>query len=304
MKTNELYQKITDEIVKLLKKQLAGGGQSWINLKGNCLPHNLTTAKNYSGINTLILSIYSSLKKYEHNGWLTFNQARKLNAKVKPGAKSAPVYYFTFVYKDSKGKTIPPAKIATMTKAEISVLDAYGIIKSYAVFNAAQVEGLPKNLTSNNLEITLNDFEQDQQAESILNNSTATIYIKKSNEAFYSPNEDIIVLPLREQFPKNMKFYEVAFHELSHWTAHESRLNRPIKNKFGSAAYAKEELIAELGAAFLMAEIGCEKLITDNAAYIQSWLSVLNNDPKIVISAAAKAQKAANYILMKSLQAA
>lgn len=296
MKTKQLYQKITNTIIKLLEQKLEGSNQSWINIKDGRLPHNISTQKNYRGINNLILSIAATDNNFLSNGWITFNQAKKLGATIKKGSKASAIYFFKIIYKDNKEKIIPHKVVDTLTPAEKNKLNYSSIIRSFPVFNTSQVNKLPDELVSNPI-ITLNEFESNEQAEKIITNTKAEINIIESNQAFYNAKKDTITLPLREQFKTPINFYNVAFHELTHWTAHESRLNRPINNKAGTAKYAKEELIAELGAAFLLAEIGNEKLITDNAAYIKSWLTLLNNDSKAVVSAASKAQMATDYIL-------
>ncbi|HOY38254.1 MAG TPA: zincin-like metallopeptidase domain-containing protein, partial [Bacteroidales bacterium] len=123
------------------------------------------------------------------------------------------------------------------------------------------------------------------------------IVFDAQNEAYYKPSEDKIYMPLPKQFVSKEAFLSVMYHEASHWTGAVHRLNRPILNKFGTKEYAFEELIAELSSAFMLAYLGYESRITDNAAYIENWLSVMKNDTKFVIQAASQAQAASDYIL-------
>jgi len=140
-------------------------------------------------------------------------------------------------------------------------------------------------------------FERDEYAEHIIESTGANICYAPQNEAFYNIEEDKIYMPDRRQFVSKEGFYEVIFHELIHRSGHPSRLNRPITNRQTKKEISFEEIIAELGAAFLCAYLGYETQITNNVAYIDSWLSVMKNDKQFVVLASSQAQKAADYIL-------
>ena len=144
----------------------------------------------------------------------------------------------------------------------------------------------------------LSEIERDERAESMIREIGADIVFDAQNEAYYKPSEDKIYMPLPKQFVSMEAFLSVMYHETSHWTGAAHRLNRLILNKFGTKEYAFEELIAELSSAFMLAYLGYESRITDNAAYIENWLSVMKNDTKFVIQAASQAQTAADYILL------
>ena len=138
------------------------------------------------------------------------------------------------------------------------------------------------------------------RVEALLDSTGAQIDIREFNQAYYSPREDKIVLPLREQFKDAAAFAGTAFHELGHWTGHPNRLNRAGGQRFGDAAYSQEELICELGSAFLCASVGITKTITNHAAYIQSWLGILKEDPRAIVGLASQAQKIADYVQASS----
>jgi len=172
-----------------------------------------------------------------------------------------------------------------------------GYLKSYNVFNVACVEGLPEEFYRIDELEQLSEIERDERAERMIREIGAEIVFDAQNEAYYKPSEDKIYMPLPKQFVSKEAFLSVIFHEASHWTGAAHRLNRPILNKFGTKEYAFEELIAELSSAFMLAYLGYESRITDNAAYIENWLSVMKNDTKFVIQAASQAQAASDYIL-------
>ncbi|PLX05996.1 MAG: hypothetical protein C0596_16010 [Marinilabiliales bacterium] len=143
----------------------------------------------------------------------------------------------------------------------------------------------------------MTEFEKNENAENLINNTSADIVYLPQNKAFYNHLEDKIYLPQRKQFVSSEAFYNVLFHELGHWSGHSTRLNRSLGNVFQSKEYGFEELIAEINAAFISALLGFKTKITDNVDYINSWLQVMRNDKKFVVQAASQAQKAADYIL-------
>ncbi|HOY40173.1 MAG TPA: zincin-like metallopeptidase domain-containing protein, partial [Bacteroidales bacterium] len=172
-----------------------------------------------------------------------------------------------------------------------------GYLKSYNVFNVACVEGLPEEFYHMDELEQLSEIERDERAESMIREIGAEIVFDAQNEAYYKPSEDKIYMPLPKQFVSKEAFLSVMYHEIGHWTGAAHRLNRPISNAFANEFYAFEELIAELSSAFMLAYLGYESRITDNAAYIENWLSVMKNDTKFVIQAASQAQAASDYIL-------
>ncbi len=302
---NELYLEVAKNIIELLEThQKLNYVKPWISLATDGLPcRNITTDKPYTGINKVLLSFFGDMKNYPKNAWLTFKQAKEQGGNVKRGEKSSPIYFFKPLIVDKNRKYYTSDEVKTMSEAEINAKDIQFIpmLKRYRVFNVFQTEGLPEEWYKYEEREPLPQVEQHQRAEQVLNDSGAKIEIKSCNRAFYTPTSDSITLPLREQFTAGMdEFYSTALHELCHWTGHPSRLNRKQTGRFGSKSYAREELYAELGAAFICAELGYEKTITNSAAYLKGWLKALEENPRYIFSAFKQAQKAADYIMERT----
>ena len=242
------------------------------------LPRNLVSSKPYRGINVFLLLAMS----YESPFWLTFRQALQLGGTVRKGEKSCPVVFW---------------KETTIEDKESGEPQKIPLLRYYHVFNVAQCDGL-KTRTGPVTEPVNGILKPDE----IVAHMPQRPEIKHGMiRAFYSPREDCVGLPVRERFERAEGYYATLFHELIHATGHESRLNRVTlteKAGFGSNPYCKEELIAEMGAAFLcgQAEIS-ERTIDNSAAYLNGWLEQLRNDKTLIVQAAAQAQKAADFIL-------
>ncbi|WP_262497229.1 ArdC family protein [Neolewinella xylanilytica] len=175
------------------------------------------------------------------------------------------------------------------------------MLRVYRVFNVSQIDGLDPSFYEVEVGKPLEDFEKDDRAEALIQATGARIREVPGDRAFYSPTDDGIQMPLRGQFQGVAEaWYAVVLHEVGHWTGAPHRLDRNLKGAFGSAAYAEEELVAELTSAMVCARLGFSKMTTNNAAYIKSWLGALKSDTKFVFKAAAQAQRAADYILDKS----
>jgi antirestriction protein ArdC len=207
-----------------------------------------------------------------HN-WVTYKQAQSVGAQVRKGSKGVPVIYFS------------PLEVQDRVTNEVKKIP---MLKTYTVFNADQVDGLelpaPTERTMNESIASCEAFIKAQRAE-----------IKHGgNRAFYVPSADYIQLPELDQFKSSADYYATSLHELSHWTGHESRLNRDFSGRFGNEAYAFEELVAELGSAMLCAHNKIDGQL-QHASYIASWLKVLNDDPKNILKASALAQKILDY---------
>ena len=228
-------------------------------------------------------------------------QINTLNGSVIKGQKSTPIIFYKTAYLDGDKKYYKPETVKTMSFNQVQEkgIEAIPVLKIYRVFNlAAQTEGLDEHFYKIEPKDELKDFEKDEAAEDLIRATGATIIERRSNRASYDQDSDSIVLPMRDQF-QGLKehFYATALHETVHWTGHPKRLNREFGDKFGDDAYAKEELVAELGSAFLSAHLGFTQAITNNASYISSWLGIMKKDEKAIIAASAAAQKAADYII-------
>jgi len=253
------------------------------------MPRNLISKKEYRGVNVFLLHAMM----YESPFWLTFNQANELGGHVKKGEHACPVVFWKRL--DVEDQSQPTRK------------KAVPFLRYYSVFNVAQCEGITQDKIP-----ALNGSKREhtpiEQAERIVSDMPKKPEIRHGGaRACYSPSFDRVDIPKPESFHTEQDYYSVLFHELTHSTGHETRLNRKgicgtegEWSAFGSTPYAREELVAEMGAAFLCGQAGIvERTIDNSAAYVQSWLQRLKHDRKLIVQAAAQAQKAADFILGK-----
>ncbi|MBI5189932.1 MAG: DUF1738 domain-containing protein [Nitrospirae bacterium] len=254
--------------------------QSWAFKAGP--PRNLVSQKNYRGINIFM----TGSQGYESPYWLTFKQARERGGSVREGEKGTPIVYCDKVRKqevDGNGE---------VSEREVSFL------RYYTVFNIAQVDGVAAPA----LDVVERPFEPIAACERIVAGMPHPPALKGGmGQAYYRPRVDTVYMPRPEIFESEEEYYSTLFHELVHSTGHETRLGRRPSTeprRVGDSEYSKEELVAEMGSSFLCGTAGIENATIDNsAAYIQGWLKALRDDRKMVILAAAAAQKAADYIL-------
>ena len=280
----DIYTEVTNRIITALES----GTPPWICpwRDGSSLPSNLATGKPYRGINVLMLSIEEQLSGYSDSRWVTLRQSNELGAKVRKGEHGAQVIFFKMkevgddVESDDEQKRVVP------------------MLRSYTVFNTAQLEFLPEKFE---LRPSPAIWQPLGEAEQLLHESGAIIR-HGGNRAFYSPSEDLIQLPPESWFDEPDSYYAVALHELVHWTGHPRRLARPLGRRQNIDAYAFEELVAEMGAAFLCAHVGIPARL-EHASYIDSWLDALKRDKRLIFTAAGAAQKAADYVLGETVSA-
>ncbi len=247
-------------------------------------PCNYVTRRRYHGINFLLLTMSEFSSPY----WLTFKQTKELGGYIKKGSKGTPIIFWKIVsFKDSDG-----------TNADEIAYRDIPFMQYYTVFNLEQTERVIK------LEYKEESSELYDVCERIITGFEDKPEIKHTIEpkAYYMPNEDTIHMPTKTSFSHSEGYYATLFHEFIHATGHQSRLNHHIVENtnfdFGSSEYSKEELVAELGSAFLCAEARVDNSVLDNSsAYLQSWLKVLREEKKLIIYASAKASSAADYIL-------
>jgi antirestriction protein ArdC len=281
----DIYTRITDQIVSALEAGVKPWTRPWSasHAAGHVsrpLRHN---GQAYAGINVLTLWCSSMERSYCAPIWMTFKQAIELGGCVRKGEKGSPV-----VYADKIVRTEEGANGEDQTKA-------IPFLKSYTVFNIEQIDGLPAHYYAR-AEGTKNPDERIAHAESFF---AATGAIRHGGDsAFYIPSQDFIQMPEFEAFRDAQGYYATLAHECTHWTRHETRLDRDLgRKRFGDEGYAREELVAELGAAFLCADLGLHlEDRADHAAYIGSWLRALKDDKRAIFSAAAHAQRAADYL--------
>jgi len=270
-----IAQTITDSIIKQLEAGTAPWVKPW-HSNGVDAPYNPVAKRYYNGINFIQLSMMPAGTNY----WCTYKQAQSVNAQVKKGAKGIQVVYFS------------PLEVKDKVSDEIKKIP---MLKTYTVFNADQIEGL--ELPSSNAERT--EIETIESCEAFIKNQRASISFG-GNRAFYAPSIDAIQLPEKDKFKSTEDYYATALHELSHWTGHESRLNRSFGKRFGNQAYAFEELVAELGSAMLCAHLKIDGQL-QHANYIASWLEVLKNDSKNILKAGALAQKILDFTTREAI---
>ena len=267
-----IYQEVTDRIIKALGQDMVPWQRPWEG--GNGMPHNLSTDHYYRGINVSLLWCSQYDRGFESDRWLTLRQANKLGARVKKGSKGTVIIFW-------KTRTIMVESDGEPEETSIPVA------RVYSVFNEDQVDGLPER------EIAVREWEPHAEAEKLM---VKAVVQHGGDRAFYAPSTDIIKLPPLEAFADQGAYYATALHELTHWTGHSSRLDRLKKTPPGGPDYAQEELVAEMGAAFLCAQLGIRGKL-QHPEYIQHWLKVLKTDNRAVFRASSSAQKAVDYIV-------
>ncbi len=276
-----VYELVTNRIIEQLENNIVPWEKPWSGTLDGAF--NRVSKKPYSILNQMLL---------KYNGeYATFKQWQELGGHIRKAEKSEIIVFWKMY----------PIKEKQDDGTEI--IKTIPLLKYINVFHISQVDGvepLKQKVT--------HDIEPIEKAEKILNDywnrENITIEHVKGDKVFYSPMFDKIQLPLFEQFKQSEEYYSTAFHESVHSTMKTSRCNRQEDRKgkvvsFGSEEYSKEELVAEVGSAQLMNIVGIEttKSFRNSTAYIQSWLKVLRNDNKFIVSASSKAEKAVNYIL-------
>lgn len=296
---SDLYLTVTNQILELLESQKLTWDKPWITLsKDGKRPHNAGSGRMYSGLNQILLSMRQMGSKYPYSGWLTFKQIQDEGGRVLAGNKASSVFHYKLMYSDNMGRKHELEQVLRMSLNEQRDLELrkHFLLLYYNVFNLAQTSGLSETYYALNEQPLLMEVEKDDTAEKLITNTRARIIHMVANEACYNYLHDVIFLPERNQFKGTVPYYETALHELAHWTGHKSRLDRSLKNIFGSDEYAKEELVAELCSAFLCADLGFSMSITNSAAYLQDWIRVLKADSRYIFKAIRSAEEAARYI--------
>jgi antirestriction protein ArdC len=285
-----LYDEVTARIMGELEAGRFPWAQPWGRSAGPGLPRNALTGRSYSGINVLILWGAVIEQGYPSQSWLTFRQALEAGGHVRKGEQGV-----TVVYAD---RFTPEAEKA---RARESGEDARTVpfLKRFTVFNVAQCEGLRDGLASD--PAPLPERQIVPVAEAVMAASGVDVRIG-GDKAFYVPSADYVQVPPQPAFFDQINFYRTALHELTHATGHGSRLGRDLRNPFGSKDYAREELIAEMGSAFLCAALGIVPTVR-HADYLGSWLEVLREDNRAIFRAASQASKAAEWLLARHAEA-
>lgn len=291
---NDLYAKVNDRIISMLEKGVIPWRLPWTKYG---LARNYATGHIYTGINMLLMN------HTEHSipCFMTFKQVQDAGGRVKKGAKSEMVVFFNVLFKDKDNNTVSRESAYENGRMRKDV-KPIRFIKYFNVFGVKDIEGIEFTFP----EVELKDHQRIEQCEQVVNNmpNPPEFIEVDANRAFYNSVHDCFNLPALGQFETAEDYYSTLFHELSHATGHEKRLNRAtITNTAESRnkEYAFEELIAEMSASYVCASVGIDfdPIIENSAAYLQSWLKVLREDKLFIFKAAAEAQKSADYILGK-----
>ncbi|EHL30985.1 TPA: DUF1738 domain-containing protein [Legionella pneumophila] len=282
------HQIVANQIIESLKGGTAPWLKPWEPGIGNGqAPFNPVTGKRYRGINAL----YLMLNQSDDNRWLTYKQAQSIDAQVRKGEKGTNIQYWKFneerVKEDETGRPVLDEQ-GNSVKIQAS-LERPQVFYA-TVFHASQIENMPTLVTKEP------EWSMVEKAEKLLLQSGAAIFHSESDKAFYILSSDSIHLPPKEQFKSAANYYATALHELGHWSGHPSRLDRDLGHPFGSEAYAKEELRAEIASMLLGAELGIGHDPSQHTAYIKSWIRVLEDDPLEIFRASADAEKIVHHI--------
>jgi antirestriction protein ArdC len=275
----DIYQAITERFVELLKRGTVPWQKSWLSVQ------NLISQKAYRGINSLLLGSTD----YQSPYWASFKQVVDLGGRVKKGEKSTPIIYYKILEKRDE--------VGNLVIREDGRPTRIPFVRWSNVFNLEQTEGItPPNNPKGQVQI-----QPNEKAASIVETAKLCPIHHTGFAALYSPRDDIIRVPAPATFRSQEDYYHSLYHEMIHASGHLSRLNREgvaLPAKFGSEPYCREELVAELGAAFLSNEAGIlgQVQFENSAAYLNSWIQKLESDPRLIVSAASQAQRASDFI--------
>jgi len=280
-----LYGEVTQRIIAELEAGRLPWVQPWDASRCPCaMPGNAVSGRSYSGINVLILWAAGVEQGFTSQRWLTYRQAEQAGGHVRKGEKGAVVCY---------ADRFTPREEAQSARSEDREARTVAFLKRFTVFNIDQCEGLPEDIAGP--AVALDPVLCVEAADRVVAASGAELRIG-GGEAYYAPAGDYVAVPLHAAFPEPINWYRTVLHELGHWTGHASRLGRDQSGQFGSAAYAREELVAELASAFACASLGIVPTVR-HADYVGAWLEVLRADDKAIFRAVSAASKAAGFLL-------
>jgi antirestriction protein ArdC len=287
MSKDTVYEMVTERMITALEAGTVPWQKPW---SGGKRPLNLVNGKPYRGVNIFLLHLTALEAGYKSPYWLSFKQAKELGGSVRKGEHGTVIVFWQMVKakktdEEEAGKTVP-------------------MLRYYRVFNLEQCDGVRIPKGREIPETSTLDFDPITEAETIIAGyKNPPKIVEDRPEAFFRPDGDLVNLPPRATFTDEGEFYSTAFHELTHSTGSEKRLNRHTSKDqfvFGSHDYGREELVAEMGSAFLCAEAGIESTFENSAAYLNGWLRTIKEDRRAVVVAAGAAQRAADYILNRS----
>ena len=287
MANNNVYQMVTDQIIKQLENGVIAWHKPWSTAEGGAISY--TSRKHYSFLNQMLLG--------EAGEYLTFNEIERLGGKINKGAKAKFVVFYKMYKVVSKDEMVENADGELEPK-----INTIPLLRYYKVFNVKDTD-----LSSKIKAPETFDTKTAEEIDNVIMDYVMREQIKFQNDrhsdkAFYRRSTDEVVVPMAKQYKDVPEYYSTTFHELVHSTMLESRCNRMKENSlsfFGGEDYSREELVAEIGSAMICTKLGVaiEKSFKNSVAYIQSWIKALKNDPKMIVWASARAEKAADYIL-------
>lgn len=296
-----VYDEVTQRIIGELEAGRRPWAQPWNDTAcvAAALPRNALTARTYSGINILILWSAAVAQGFSAPGWLTFRQAQAAGGRIRKGARGTGIVFADrFVPRGgtegrSDARERVPEDDDTARRGACGRDCGIPFLKRFTVFNVAQCDGLRADVAA--APVPFAPGEAMAAADVLIAASGADMHYG-GVRAFYAPLLDYVQLPPKHAFLEDIDFYRVALHELTHWTGHSTRLARDVSGSFGSDGYAREELAAEMGAAFLCATLGIAPTVR-HADYIGHWLDILRADNRAIFRAASAASRAADYLL-------
>jgi antirestriction protein ArdC len=276
----EIHRTIADQVIKAMETSGTNWVKSWTTPTGQ-LPTSMSTGKQYRGINLLILGMTRAANGYGSHHWATYKQWTSMGAQVQKGQKSTTV----ILYK--------PITIKDKATGEDKMVP---LLRTFSIFNADQVDGYETPAIVDEIDHT-KLTQPDTLADQLAERAGCDVRFSDPDRAFYSPGHDFVNMPRATQFGTVTDYAATLLHELTHWTGHKNRLDRQFAMTNGTKDYAKEELVAELGAAMMCGSLGITPAPReDHAKYLAGWMRRLKDEPKIIFSAAAKANKAAEWI--------
>lgn len=285
----DLYSEITDRIISELESGVIPWEKPWAGVSSGAISH--ATGKPYSLLNQILLQ--------QPGEYVTFKQCKDEGGSVKKGSKAKTVVFWKVLPREKRDN----AGNVVKDKDGNPVIEGIPVLRYFQVFHISECEGISPKWENKMPATAAPDKRADTVFADYIRRENILFEERIDDSAYYSPSRDLIHLPIREQFSATAEYYSTAFHEATHSTGHRTRLNR-FENSagaamFGSESYSKEELVAEIGAATILHELGMEtpSSFKNSAAYIQSWLRALRNDKRLIISAAARAEKAVKLIL-------
>lgn len=285
------YQVVADAILSALEEGVVPWRKPWRStVPGGHF--NASSAKPYRGINQMLLDVAAWAGGYESPAWVTFRQAKFLGASVRKGERGHRIVFWK--------RAFPKGEIAA-AKREDREAQSYPMLRYFTVFNAEQLKGA--DIDPDRAEREAAPWDPIADAELAAREMPMAPTIREGgggNRCFYTPSQDVVRMAPREAFDRAEDYYGVLFHELAHATGHHSRLDRDTLGAaaaFGDAVYSREELVAEMGSAFVCRELGVQADLGNTAAYIEGWRSRIKADPKCLMWAAGRGAKAADWIL-------